>query len=110
MSASWAYLYLHPETDPEADRTALDRGGIRTTLVAVPSADRAPEVAAALASEGATLIELCGGFSLEAAAAVRAALPPRWRSATSPCPWIRYTPPRPSVTRSARPCQRGNHP
>ncbi|GAA1464410.1 DUF6506 family protein [Nocardiopsis exhalans] len=75
MSASWAYLYLHPETDPDTDRTVLDRGGIRTTLVAVPSPDRAPEVAAALASEGATLIELCGGFSLEAAAAVRSALP-----------------------------------
>lgn len=75
MSVSWAYLYLHPETDPEVDRTVLDRGGIRTTLVAVPSADRAPEVAAALAAEGAALIELCGGFTLEAAAAVRSALP-----------------------------------
>ena len=75
MSASWAYLFLHPGTDPETDRTVIDRGGVRTTLVAVPDASRAPEVAAALAAEGATLVELCGGFTLAAAAAVREALP-----------------------------------
>lgn len=75
MSASWAYLFPHPGTDPAADRTVLDQGGMRTILVPVPSTAQAPEAAAALAAEGATLIELCGGFTLGAAAAVRAALP-----------------------------------
>ena len=72
---NWAYLFLHPGTDPQADRTGLDHNGLRATLVPVPNAAQAPEVAAELAGEGAALIELCGGFTLEAAAAVRAALP-----------------------------------
>ena len=75
MIVSWAYLYLHPGTDPVTDRTVIDRAGHRTTLVPVPDTAVAPKTAAALAEEGAQLIELCGGFGLEAAAQVRAAVP-----------------------------------
>ena len=75
MSVTWAYLYLHPDTDPVADRTEIDRAGQRTILIPVASSAAAPGIAAALAEEGATLIELCGGFTLKAAAAVREALP-----------------------------------
>ncbi|WP_017587070.1 DUF6506 family protein [Nocardiopsis ganjiahuensis] len=75
MSVTWAYLYEHPDTDPVADRTEIDRAGQRTILVPVADSAAAPGIAAGLAEEGAALIELCGGFSLEAAAAVRAAAP-----------------------------------
>ncbi|MFE1169216.1 DUF6506 family protein [Nocardiopsis sp. NPDC058789] len=75
MSIIWAYLYEHPGTDPEADRTELDREGQRSILVPVPDQASAPAVAATLAARGAGLIELCGGFSLEAAARVRANVP-----------------------------------
>ncbi len=71
MTVTWAYLYEHPDTDPAADRVVIDRAGQRTLLVPVPEAPLAVDVARALVDEG---IELCGGFSLTAAAAVVAAL------------------------------------
>ena len=74
MTLTWAYLYEHPDTDPAADRVVIDRGGQRTLLVPVPEASLAVDVARALVDEGIELIELCGGFSLTAAAAVVAAL------------------------------------
>lgn len=75
MSMIWAYLYEHPDTDPVRDRTEIDRAGQRTILVPVTDQDAAPAIATALAAEGVRLIELCGGFTLEAAARVRANLP-----------------------------------
>lgn len=71
----WAYLYEHPGCDPDEDRTVLDRGGQRTLLVPVSAAADAPAVAQRLVDQdGAALIELCGGFSLSAAAEVTAAV------------------------------------
>ncbi|MBE3002108.1 hypothetical protein IDM40_25905 [Nocardiopsis sp. HNM0947] len=75
MSVTWAYLFLHGGTDSVADRTVIDREGQRTMLVPVADPALAPGIAADLVREGATLVELCGGFSLEAAASVRAAVP-----------------------------------
>jgi len=74
MSVSWAYIYEHPDTDPAADRVVIDRGGQRTLLVPVPAASMAADVARALVAEGVELIELCGGFSVTAAAAVATAV------------------------------------
>lgn len=72
---TWAYIYEHPGTHPGEDRTVLDRAGQRTLLVPVPAAADAPAVAQRLVDQdGATLIELCGGFSLAAAASVAAAV------------------------------------
>jgi hypothetical protein len=70
----WAYIYEHPGTDPALDRVVVDRGGQRTLLVPVPDPSAAPAVAVALVDEGATLIELCGGFSLRDAARVAEAV------------------------------------
>jgi hypothetical protein len=71
MAISWAYIYEHPNTDPAADRTVVDRGGQRTLLVPVPSAADGPAVARRLIEDdGVTLIELCGGFSFVDAARV----------------------------------------
>jgi hypothetical protein len=71
---SWAYIYEHPDADPVVDRHVVERGGVRTTLVPVAEAAEAPAVAEQLASEGVTLVELCGGFSLDAAARVAEAV------------------------------------
>jgi hypothetical protein len=59
-----------PGTDPVADRHVIERHGERMVIAPVPSAAAAPDAARALAAEGVQLIELCGGFTLAAAAAV----------------------------------------
>lgn len=67
----WAYIYEHPGADPWTDRSVLDRDGQRSIMVPVPDAGIAPLVAQRLvAGDGVTLIELCGGFPLTAAARV----------------------------------------
>lgn len=71
---TWAYIYEHPSTDPVADRVVIERAGQRTLLVPVPAASDAVEVAKLLVEEGVTLIELCGGFALPAAARVAEAV------------------------------------
>ncbi len=74
MSGTWAYIYEHSETDPVADRRVIERAGQRTLLVPVPDASVAADVARDLVAEGVGLIELCGGFSLQATAQVTAAV------------------------------------
>jgi hypothetical protein len=75
VTISWAYIYEHEGTDPVADRTVMERAGQRTILVPVPSAAEAPEVALRLVDEdGISLIELCGGFPIVAAAKVSEAV------------------------------------
>jgi hypothetical protein len=72
---TWAYIYEHPGSDPHADRHVLERHGQRTLLIPVADPADAPGVAAELvASDGVALIELCGGFSLAAAAEVAEAV------------------------------------
>lgn len=76
MTATWAYIFEHPGTDPDADRTVIESNGQRTLLVPISSISSAPEVALRLAtSDGVTLIELCGGFGIVDAARVAAAVP-----------------------------------
>lgn len=44
------------------DRAVIQRGGLTTTIVAVPDRDTAVQVAAELVDAGAQYIELCGAF------------------------------------------------
>src|SRR5688572_15806476 len=74
MPVQWAYIYEHPGTDPAADRHVVERNGQRTILVPVPDPSVAPAVAVGLVADGVGLIELCGGFSLAAAARVAEAV------------------------------------
>ena len=60
---NWAFIYLGTgDEDPAVDRAVIERGGLRTTFVAVPRGDDAAAVAAELVDSGAQTIELCGGF------------------------------------------------
>jgi hypothetical protein len=60
MDASWAFIYVAPDTDPVADRVVIERGGMRNTLVPVPDPSMTAELAVELVDEGAQLIEICG--------------------------------------------------
>jgi hypothetical protein len=60
---SWGFIYLGlGEEDPAVDRAVIQRGGLTTTIVAVPTREAAIDVAAELVDAGAQSIELCGGF------------------------------------------------
>jgi hypothetical protein len=61
---SWGFIYLGLGTeDPAVDRAVIERGGLTTTIVAVPDRATAAQVAVELVDGGAQAIELCGGFS-----------------------------------------------
>lgn len=66
----WATIILWENADPKADRLVRETDRERLTIAFVPTVEAAAEVASELVAEGAELIELCGGFGLEAGAVV----------------------------------------
>lgn len=59
---SWAFIFEAPETDPGIDLFVIERGGVRSTLVAIPQQSAVVQVAVDLVRNGVQCIELCGGF------------------------------------------------
>ena len=60
---NWAFIYLGLGTeDPAVDRAVIERGGLRTTIVAVPEKSAVVQAALELVDGGAQSIELCGAF------------------------------------------------
>jgi hypothetical protein len=59
---SWAFIFEAPETDPGADRMVIERGGVRSIVVAVPEQSAVVKTAVELVNDGVQFIELCGGF------------------------------------------------
>jgi hypothetical protein len=60
---SWGFIYLGlGSEDPAVDRAVIQRGGLTTTIVAVPDRQSAVQVALELVDGGAQSIELCGAF------------------------------------------------
>ena len=60
---SWGFIYLGlGDEDPAVDRAVIARGGLTTTIVAVPERSAAVQVARELVDAGAQSIELCGAF------------------------------------------------
>ena len=54
---NWAFIYLgNGGQDPAVDRAVIDRGGLTTTVVAVPDRSAAARVAAELVDAGAQSI------------------------------------------------------
>lgn len=63
---TWAFIFEAPETDPATDRMVIERGGVRSIVVAVPEqAAVVPTAVALVEQEGAQFIELCGGLEPE---------------------------------------------
>ena len=63
MLNSWAFIFLGSGTgDPAVDRAVIERGGVRTTIVAVPEKSAAVPVALDLIAGGVQAVELCGAF------------------------------------------------
>jgi Family of unknown function (DUF6506) len=76
----WALIYLGTgEEDPAVDRAVIERGGLTTTIVAVPDRAAAVDVAVDLVEAGAQSIEVCGGLgpavALEIIAATNGRVP-----------------------------------
>lgn len=68
---NWAFIYLGVGgEDPAVDRAVIDRGGLTTTVVAVPDRSAAVRVATELVEAGAQSIEICGGLGPAVAAEV----------------------------------------
>ncbi len=70
----WATLLLWENADPQSDRIIRESQNERLTIVFVPTIEAAASVAADLVAQGTELIELCGGFGINAAAVVSEAV------------------------------------
>lgn len=71
---SRAIVYEETNANPAGERVVAEHGHVRTTVVAVPSAERVPAAALALVDEGAEVIEICGGLGPVPAARTVAAI------------------------------------
>jgi hypothetical protein len=68
---NWGFIYLGTgDEDPAVDRAVIERGGLTTTVVAVPERAATAKVAAELVDAGAQTIELCGAFGPKVVAEV----------------------------------------
>lgn len=70
MASNVAIIYEETGANPGTDRIERERGGKRTTFVAVPDEDGASRVAVELVDGGVRAIELCGGMGPVPAAKV----------------------------------------
>ncbi len=74
---AFAYIYLGSGAeDLRRDRVTIDAGGLRATMVGVPSEADAIVAAAELANDGAQAIDLCAAFSAATMAGVIEAVGP----------------------------------
>ncbi|MBM6590343.1 DUF6506 family protein [Brevibacterium sp. RIT 803] len=73
----YAFIYLGTgEEDPAVDRAVIERGGLRTVIVAIPDRHQVASIAAELVTDGAQSIELCGAFAAVDVQTVREAIGP----------------------------------
>lgn len=74
---SFAYIYLGSgQENPARDRATIDVGGLRATMIAVPTESDAIQAAAGAARDGAQAIDLCAAFSTNTMAGVIKAVGP----------------------------------
>lgn len=74
MTLRAAFIFLSPEGNAEIHRADVVTESVSVTTCAVSSYQAACTLAATLAAQGVTAIELCGGFGTEGVAAVRRAV------------------------------------
>jgi hypothetical protein len=66
----WAFFFDAPEVNPAVDRMVIERGGMRSTIIAVPDPEIAVQLSVELVAEGVQFIELCGAFTPVVAAKI----------------------------------------
>jgi hypothetical protein len=69
-----AFIFVAPDADPMKHRSVVTTPEVILTTVGVADYQMAEETAKTLADEGASAIELCGGFGIEGTAAVKKAV------------------------------------
>ncbi|HEV7233809.1 MAG TPA: DUF6506 family protein [Sphingorhabdus sp.] len=70
----WATIILWENADPQSDRINRETNHEALTIAFVPNIEAAASVAAEMVDQGVELVELCGGFGLEAGAIVARAV------------------------------------
>jgi hypothetical protein len=66
----WAFFFDAPEVNPAVDRMVIERGGMQSTIIAVPDPEIAVQLSVELVAEGVQFIELCGAFTPVVAAKI----------------------------------------
>ncbi|RYL86823.1 DUF6506 family protein [Sporolactobacillus sp. Y61] len=62
MEVKAAFIFIGPEINTDEARALIDTPVIKLKVIGVRTYDEAVKAAVALADEGVTAIELCGGF------------------------------------------------
>ncbi len=70
-----AFLFIAPEADAQQHRAVVTTPMVELTVVGVSNYQAACEAVKELAAQGIGAVELCGGFGLEGAAAIKRAAP-----------------------------------
>ncbi|SNS18138.1 hypothetical protein SAMN05446037_1005147 [Anaerovirgula multivorans] len=73
MSLKAAFIFVAPEADSNKHRAAIKTPMVSLIAIGVKDYKEAIEVTKELVEQGIAAIELCGGFGLEGAAAVKKA-------------------------------------
>lgn len=68
-----AFIFVAPEADSRRHRAIVDTPAVELTVVGVKDYQAAVETVKELVAGGTAAIELCGGFGIEGAAAVKKA-------------------------------------
>lgn len=74
MALKAAFMFVAPEAEAEKHRAVVVTPAVELTVVGVKDYQAAVQAAKQLVAEGVSAIELCGGFGIEGAAAVKKAV------------------------------------
>lgn len=70
-----AFIFLAPNANPATHHSQVDTEQVKLSVYGVPDNATACSLSQNLATQGINAIELCTGFGVQGAAAVRAAVP-----------------------------------
>lgn len=74
MALKAAFMFVAPEAEAEKHRAVVVTSAVELTVVGVKDYQAAVQAAKQLVAEDVSAIELCGGFGIEGAAAVKKAV------------------------------------
>lgn len=74
MALKAAFMFVAPEADPQKHQAVVKTPMVELTVVGVKDYQAAVAAAKELVNQGVGAIELCGGFGIEGAAAIKKAV------------------------------------